>query len=72
MYNTADKLEWLMIFIYEFGQKYHLSRLQAFRYLKRYHAIAFIDQHYGFIHTQSFEDMIEDISVYCRKNGGAL
>jgi hypothetical protein len=71
-YPIADKLEWLMIFIYEFGRKFQLSRLQAFRYLKRYHAIAFIDEHYGFVHTQSFEDMINDISAYCRRQGGTL
>ena len=27
---------------------------------------------YGVEHTQSFEDVVDDLAQYCHKNGGAL
>jgi len=32
----------------------------------------FIDKHYGYVHTQSFESMVEDIAGLCRRKGGQL
>lgn len=71
-YTNEEKLEWTMIFIYEFGKKYGLNMKQAFGYLSRFKGIDFIDEHYGYVHTQSFESMVEDIAGLCRKMGGRL
>ncbi len=71
-YSKDDKLEWTMIFIYEFGRKYGLTMKQAFGYLSRFKAIDFIDKHYGYAHTQSFESMVDDIVGLCKSNGGQL
>lgn len=70
--NIADKLEWTVIFILEFGRKYGLNMKQSFNYLSRYKGIDFIDRHYDYVHTQSFASIIEDISEYCHRHGGAL
>ena len=45
---------------------------QSFNYLSRYKGIDFIDRHYDYVHTQSLASMIEDISEYCHRHGGAL
>ncbi len=45
---------------------------QAFNYLSRFKAIDFIDRHYGFVHTQSFNSMVDELAAYCQKNGGKL
>lgn len=71
-YSNEEKIEWTMIFIYEFAKKYELTMKQAFGYLSRFKGIDFIDRHYGYVHTQSFESMIDDIGGLCRKNGGRL
>ncbi|MGN1253383.1 MAG: DUF3791 domain-containing protein [Prevotella sp.] len=71
-YSKDEKLEWTMIFIYEFGRKYGLTMKQAFGYLSRFRAIDFIDKHYGYAHTQSFESMVDDIAGLCKRNGGQL
>ena len=67
-YNIKDKLEWTVIFILEFG----LTMKQAFNYLSRYKGIDFIDRNYGYVHTQSFASMVNDIAEYCHRHGGAL
>ena len=71
-YSISDKLEWTVIFILEFGRRYGLSMKQSFNYLSRYKGIDFIDRNYGYVHTQSFESVIDDISEYCVRHGGAL
>lgn len=71
-YKVKEKLEWTVIFILEFGRKYGLTMKQAFNYLNRYKGIDFIDRHYGYVHTQSFASMVDDIAEYCHRHGGAL
>ncbi len=70
--NLKAKTDWTLIFLWEFGKKYGLDMRQAFSYLKRYKGIAFIEKNYDYVHTQSFASMVEDISEYCHRHGGAL
>ncbi|MBO5871081.1 MAG: DUF3791 domain-containing protein [Bacteroidaceae bacterium] len=72
MYSNVDKIEWVLIFVSEFGKKYGLTAKQAFNYLSRYQGIDFIDRHYDYVHTQSFQSMVADISEYCHRKGGGL
>lgn len=69
-YGNDEKLDLTMMFIYEFGKNYGLSIKQSFGYLSRYKGIDFIDKHYGYAHTQSFESMVNVIAVLCRRKGG--
>ncbi|MBR4677464.1 MAG: DUF3791 domain-containing protein [Bacteroidales bacterium] len=71
-YNIRDKVEWTLVFAWEFAKKYGLSLKQAFNYLRRFEGIKFVDRNYGYVHTQSFTSMVDDIAEYCHKNGGAL
>ena len=70
--SNKDKLDWTMVFIYEFGKRFGLTVKQSFNYLSRFKGIDFIDKHYGYAHTQSFESMIDDIAMLCRRLGGQL
>ena len=70
--EIRDKAEYIVIFIREFARRYGLSAAQAYRYLNRYKAIDFLDEHYNVAHTQSFEDMVQNMAVYCQRHGGAL
>lgn len=71
-YQIRDKIEYIIAFINEFGQRFGLTDLQAYRYLKTYDAIANIDKHYGALHTQDFRGNMEDVATYCRTMGGKL
>ena len=71
-YSAEEKLEWSIDFIHEFGKRYGLTMKQAFGYLQRFKGIDFIDKHYSYAHTQSFETMLDDVSQYCRRMGGEL
>ena len=71
-YDINDKMEWTVIFILEFGRRFGLTMKQAFGYLSRYKAIDYIDRHYGYVHTQSFASVIDDMAEFCRRKGGEL
>ena len=66
------KLSYIIAVISEFAQAHTLNLQQAYRYLMRYKGLEFIDQHYDIEHTLSFEDVIEDLTAYCKTNGGAI
>ena len=71
-YSINDKLEWTLIFTAEFGRRFGLTVKQAFNYLSRFGGIDFVDRHYGYCHTQSFQSMVNDIAEYCHRKGGEL
>ena len=66
------KLSYIIAVISEFAQAHALNLQQAYRYLMRYKGLEFIDQHYDIEHILSFEDVIEDLTAYCKNNGGAI
>lgn len=70
--KLSDKLEWTMVFIFEFGKNFGLNMKQSFGYLSRYKGIDFIDKHYDYAHTQSFTTMVDEIAGLCRRMGGQL
>jgi len=71
-YNIKDKIEWTLAFVYEFSIRFGLTLKQSFNYLSRYKAIQFVDEHYGYVHTQSFSSIVDDMIEYCQKKGGKL
>ena len=58
--------------IAEFAATYQIKQKQAFNYLNRFKGLVFLQKHYEVMHTQSFEDSIEALSMVCRRNGGQL
>jgi hypothetical protein len=70
--KLEDKLAYIIAVVNEFAAKYSLNSQQAYRYLDRFKGIDFVDRFYNVEHTQSFEDVVDDLALYCRKNGGML
>ncbi len=70
--NLEDKMAYIIAVVSEFAHAYSLNSQQAYRYLDRFKGIDFIDDYYQVEHTLSFDDVVEDLATYCRKNGGAL
>ena len=71
-YNIRDIFEYIIALVNEFAKRFHLSEKQAYRYIHVHKGIAFIEEHYGIMHTLSFDDAIENVTLYCRKTGGEL
>ena len=72
MATIKDKAEYLIMFVNEFAKRHQLSEIQAYQYLRRFKAIDFLNDQYNVAHTQSFDDMVDAMSIYCQRHGGAL
>lgn len=70
--EEKNRLEYTVALIADFADFYHLNPKQAFNYLQRFKGLAFLKEHYEVMHTQSFEDTIDNLSAVCRRNGGRL
>ena len=69
---TMNKIEYMIILVQMFADKYCISNRLAFNYLQQYNGIQLLEDHYNVLHTLSYDDVIDDTADYCRKNGGYL
>lgn len=70
--EVKNKVAYIIAVISEFAAAHSLNTSQAYRYLERFKGIDFINRFYNVEHTFSFEDVIEDLTAYCNRKGGAL
>ena len=64
------KINYTVICVNEFANKFHIAPKEAFFYLYDYKGIEFIKEHYDIEHTLSLDDAVEDLIMVCRNNGG--
>jgi len=69
---TIDKIEYTIMLVKLFASHYHLTPVQAYRYISRYDGVGFIERNYGIMHTLSFQEMVQGLSDYCHRKGGLL
>lgn len=65
-------MSYIVAIISDFAERFGLTTPQAYRYLALYKGIDFLDEFYDVEHTLSFDDVISDVALLCRNNGGAL
>lgn len=70
--RIEDKIAFIIAVVSEFAAAFSLNSQQAYRYLDRFKGIDFVDKFYNVEHTLSFNDVVQDLAIYCRKNGGGL
>ena len=70
--TKLDKLilEYIVVCISEFASLHGMHMKDAYIYLSRYKGIEFLKEFYDVEHTLSFDDVMGDLGVICRKNGG--
>lgn len=69
---STNMLNYVIAFVSEFSKRYGIEGKQAFNYLHRFEGIQFLCQHYQILHTLSFDDAIDSLTVFCKQNGGRL
>ena len=70
--EVLDKIDYMIALIAEFANTYGLSSKQAYEYLQRYEGLNFVDDYYDVEHTLSFDDAVNDLTIYCKRMGGRL
>ena len=70
MSELKKKINYTVVCVNEFADRYHLSPKEAFAYLYDYKGIEFLKENYDIEHTLSFDDAVDDLILICRNNGG--
>lgn len=70
--EIQNRIEYTVMCISEFAQRYALHPRQSYAYLKRHGGIEFLKECYDAEHLLSIEDAIDDLTVICRRNGGQI
>ena len=70
MQNSKKEIAYITACIFEFARFTNLTLQESFNYLYRYKAIDFLKEHYEAEHLLSFDEVIEDLILVCKNNGG--
>lgn len=65
-------LDYIVVCISEFAKRYKIRMSEAYSYMEKHKGLEFLREFYDVEHTLSFEDVMDDVSAICRKNGGTL
>ncbi|MBO7092083.1 MAG: DUF3791 domain-containing protein [Victivallales bacterium] len=70
--QTRNTISFVAMIIALFAKKHHLGEPAAFHYLDKYGGAALLVDHYGYLHTQDYDQVVDDLSDYCNRQGGTL
>lgn len=71
MSELKKKINYTVVCVNEFAEKYNITAKEAFNYLYVFKGIDFIKEFYDIEHTLSIENAVDDLARVCRNNGGA-
>lgn len=70
--STQNRMTYFVYCINAFAERYGLSSKQAFAYLHRFKGLDFLEECYEAEHQLSIREAVNDLSIICKRNGGAL
>ncbi|MBR5510203.1 MAG: DUF3791 domain-containing protein [Lachnospiraceae bacterium] len=70
--EDVNLLNYIVVCISEFANRYEMHVKDAYVYLSRNKGIEFLKEFYDVEHTLSFEDVLDDLTAICKKNGGTV
>lgn len=56
----------------EFANRFHIRPRESYAYLKRFSGLEHLKEHYGVLHTLSFDDTVDAMVQVCANKGGDL
>lgn len=70
--SIINRINYIIAIITEFAVAHKISAQQAYLYLQQFKGLDFIEKHYEVEHTGSFENAVEDLTIYCQRMGGNI
>ncbi len=70
--TVSDKIEYIIMLIRLFARHFGLSYQQAYQYVSQHQGIEYAERHYNILHTLPFDDQVESLATFCRRQGGKL
>ena len=70
--TTLDKIGFVAMIVALFAKKHRYSEPVAYQYIHKHGGARLLIDHYGFLHTQDYDQVVEDLNEFCRRHGGSL
>ena len=70
--ELEEKTYYFIYCVSEFAKHFGITLKQSYAYLKRHKGMEFLYECYAAEHLLSLDDAVEDLSIICKRNGGAL
>ena len=70
--ETFERIEYVVACVGAFAQRFDLSNMQAYAYLRRFSGIDFLLDCYAAEHTLSIDDAVSDLQIICQRKGGKI
>ena len=72
MSEKKRKISFTTSCVSDFAKKNRISEKESFCYLFQYKGIEFLKENYDVEHTLSYDTVLEDLEILCRRNGGNI
>ena len=69
---TYNKIGFVAMIVSMFAKKHCYTEPVAYRYLSQYGGDRLLVDHYGYLHTQDYDQVVDELGDYCRRKGGTL
>lgn len=66
------EIPFINLVIRAFAERFGMTRQVAYRYLLGYQGLSFLIEFYDVEHLQDVEETVDDLVLWCKKNGGEL
>ena len=69
---TLDRISFVAMIVALFAKRFGFSEPVAYHYISQFGGNNLLVDHYGYLHTQDYDQVVDDLSEYCRRKGGTL
>ena len=70
--NISNIVGFVATIITLFAKKYKYSEPVVFQYISKYGGDKLLVNHYDYLHTQDYDQVVDDLNNYCHRQGGTL
>ncbi len=70
--QNSNIIGFIAMIVSLFAKKHHVGEAVAYHCLDKSGAAALLINHYGYLHTQDYDQVVDDLSDYCRRHGTSL
>lgn len=70
--REVNLLNYVVVCISEFASRYKMHMKDAYIYLVQNKGIDFLKEFYDVEHTLPFDEVLDDLTKICEKNGGVV
>ncbi|MCD8200946.1 MAG: DUF3791 domain-containing protein [Clostridia bacterium] len=70
--STQDIINYIVACVSEFADRYNLSRVDAYIFLRDYKGLEYLQKFYYVEHLCSFDETVDALTIICKKHGGSV